>query len=227
MVRGEPVGVPGPTFPKFGEPRILKQIEYLRFMSVSHILTCDDPGEAFQRMYASEKWQLYRSPDPLPRALWVCQVMSARSNAEAARMMSEQHIDLSRQAVVDSKPAAVLPPIGPRCADEARLDVVAIDRPDGYTAVEVDAPDDGLLVLNDASYPERQARVDGQPAEALRVDLAFTAIPVTEGRHRVELQLVPRSLFIGSVVSGAALLGWAAVILFFSRRRLKPFTGAR
>ena len=44
--------------------------------------------------------------------------------------------------------------------------------------MDAEAPDDGLLVINDPFYQERQARVNEQPAEALRVDLGFTAIPV-------------------------------------------------
>ena len=62
---------------------------------------------------------------------------------------------------------------------------------------------------------ERQAFVDGRPAESLEANLAFTAVRVPLGQHHVELRYVPRSFQFGLAVSVVTLVAWAAV----SRRR--------
>ncbi len=101
------------------------------------------------------------------------------------------------------------------CAEHGEVRVLAQDRPDGYVSVMVNAPRPGLVFLSEPYYVERQAFVDGRPAESLKANLAFTAVRVAPGQHHVELRHVPRSFQFGLAVSVVTLVAWAAV----SRKR--------
>ena len=107
--------------------------------------------------------------------------------------------------------------IGSRpCADSAIVRLTAADRADGVVALEVDSARDGYVFLSEAYYPARRAFVDGQAVHALRANLAFTAIPVPAGQHRVELRYVPRSFQAGLGISALTLAA------FIATSRMRP-----
>jgi uncharacterized membrane protein YfhO len=51
-------------------------------------------------------------------------------------------------------------------------------------------------------------------------NLAFTAVPVDAGRHRVELRYVPESFYLGLGATGVTLSGWAGLIWLTRPKRL-------
>ena len=57
--------------------------------------------------------------------------------------------------------------------------------------IEVEAPDGGFLVLNDAWHPWWRAKVDGRPADILKANVLFRAVEVGPGRHRVHFAFEP------------------------------------
>ena len=102
---------------------------------------------------------------------------------------------------------------GRSCAVHGAVDVIEQDRPDGKVVVTVDAPVDGELYLNEPHFSERRAYVDGEPVDARQTNVAFTAVPVQAGRHRIELRFVPTSFYAGGAMSGLTLVvslvtGW-------------------
>ena len=70
--------------------------------------------------------------------------------------------------------------------------------------VAVDAPDGGLLLLNDVWHPWWHATLDGQPADILRADVIFRAVALPPGRHAVRFTFEP---FTGAVTDLARLAG--------------------
>jgi len=62
----------------------------------------------------------------------------------------------------------------------------------GYNHVSIDAAVDGKapawLYYADAEHPGWTARVDGTPTAISRANLAFKAVPLSPGRHRIELR---------------------------------------
>ena len=79
---------------------------------------------------------------------------------------------------------------------------------DGAFIATVTAADAGYVFVSDAIYPERQALVDGKPVAAQRANLAFTAIPVPAGRHRIELRYRPTRFYAGLAITIATLGIW-------------------
>jgi hypothetical protein len=92
------------------------------------------------------------------------------------------------------------------CADRGDVRVLQQDRPDGYVSVVVDAPRPGIVFLSEPYYEERQAFVDGRQVSSLQANLAFTAVQVPLGRHRVELRYVPRSFQLGLAIALSTLV---------------------
>ncbi len=77
----------------------------------------------------------------------------------------------------------------------------------GRLVVDTNGPA-GLLQVSETAYPGWQARVDGQPQPIQPSDGLRLAIPLSAGRHRVELTFRPLSVYLGG---GIALVSWAAV----------------
>jgi hypothetical protein len=108
-----------------------------------------------------------------------------------------------------------------RCEEHGTVDIQAQDQPDGHFAADVDAPVPGFVFLSEPRYSERRAFVDGAEVLPVTANLAFTAVPVAAGRHRLELKYVPDSFHLGLGITALTLVGWGAVPLakHFKRSR--------
>jgi uncharacterized membrane protein YfhO len=80
------------------------------------------------------------------------------------------------------------------------------------------------VFLSEPFYPERVALVDGQPVQARKANLAFMAVPVPAGRHRLELRYVPSSFNTGLGVTALTMVAWtgASVLTRWRRHHASP-----
>ena len=72
----------------------------------------------------------------------------------------------------------------------------------------------GVLFLSEPYYPERRAWVDGRETPLVRGNLAFSAIFLDAGEHRVQPALVPSSFYLGLAVSAASVILLATTLCF-------------
>ncbi len=95
-----------------------------------------------------------------------------------------------------------------------------LERSPERLVVDVEAPDPAWLFVLRAWWPYRSVRVDGQPVEPVPAQLAFSAVPIPAGRHRVEWE----ERLPGWDVSrfGPVLFGMIAAGLLVARSRRKP-----
>ena len=91
---------------------------------------------------------------------------------------------------------------------------------EGEIVVDVDAPAEGVVLFSETFYRFRTATVDDRSASVLEVNLAFAAVPVQQGRHRVRLGVQPDRRRMDWAVSMLALMGWAVVSWGPRKRRL-------
>jgi uncharacterized membrane protein YfhO len=96
------------------------------------------------------------------------------------------------------------------CVSPVPASVQAQDRFDGGMIVNVTAPYDGIVFFSETYYRDRRAWVDGRRAGRLKVNLAFTGIPVSGGHHRIELQYDMRFFWWGAGITVLTLLIWLA-----------------
>ena len=105
------------------------------------------------------------------------------------------------------------------CASSSEVTVDVVDRPDGLVLTRVHAPAAGYLFFSEPYYPERHAFIDGVRVPTAKADLAFTAVAVPAGEHRVELRYTPSSFYLGSLISGATGAGYAGLAVMRRRRK--------
>jgi hypothetical protein len=87
--------------------------------------------------------------------------------------------------------------------------------------LEVDTSVAGLLFVADMWYPGWKVFVNGEEKDILRANYTFRAVPLEEGKHKVEFIYDPKSFRIGkwlSLLSATSLLG---VIVYEQTKRSK------
>jgi uncharacterized membrane protein YfhO len=118
----------------------------------------------------------------------------------------------------DDTRTMLLPPAA-ACAGQGHVDVQIADQPDGRVVAQVNAPADGYVFFSEPYYNERRAAVDGRRVPLSRANLTFTAVAVPAGRHEVELRYTPSSFYLGSLITGATVAGYAFVFVRRPRRK--------
>ncbi|GIW70934.1 MAG: hypothetical protein KatS3mg102_0476 [Planctomycetota bacterium] len=157
---------------------------------------------------------------PLARAQLVGRASWAPDATAAAWRLASPEFDPHREVVLLGTPGpGVPPPCDRRGAALGRVRMVRETDTELHLELEATAP--AWLVITDAYYPGWQAELDGRPAELLCANLAFRALMVPQGRHRVRLSFAPRSVRQGLAISLATLglVALAAAGGWLARRR--------
>jgi hypothetical protein len=164
---------------------------------------------------ATKTGELLLATNPSPRAFVVYAARVVPDFPVAVTLLTLGH-DIRRSAVLEKQPPLSLPE-----TNTASSTTVRFQHFDPNTIVmNIDAEQDGLLVLAEAWYPGWKAKVDGREAVVLPANAWMRAIPVSRGQHRVEVYFHQNYLLAGTVVSLASLvlLGFA----FWPRRKEAP-----
>jgi hypothetical protein len=85
--------------------------------------------------------------------------------------------------------------------------------------VEVEANETSLVVVAQTYYHNWHATIDGQPAPLLRANVAFQAVQVPAGTHRLHFFYQDRSFQLGATISG---IGWIVSLSALVILRRKP-----
>jgi hypothetical protein len=129
---------------------------------------------------------VYENPRALPRVMVVPDYQIADFNDMIRTGWPD--FDPRRTVLLEQPPPAPPRAAGSRAADgSARILRYANTEID----VEVDAPDGGFLILNDAWHPWWRADVDSRPTDILKANVVFRAVQVGPGMHRVHFAFEP------------------------------------
>jgi hypothetical protein len=154
---------------------------------------------------------IYENPRALPRAMFV----GNWQKADFSQLVKDgkwPDFDPSKTVLLEDEPSenpasageaeTPIPPIAAKPPAESRAWIRVYENT--VAELEVDAATDGFALLNDAWHPWWYATVDGAPAEILRANVLFRAVPVKAGRHVVRFEFRPISGAIAEL--GDALL---------------------
>ncbi len=171
-----------------------------QLMSVRYVLDSRDiTGPGLSLVAEEGDLKIFEMGDPFPRAWFVQSTEVLADDNQAISRLSSDDFDLRRVAVV---PAPLdLPP-----TDPAASTVTSLTFDSNYLQAQVNAAGRQLLVFSQTYYPGWQAKIDGQPAELLRVNVIQQGIVIPKGQHTVELVFSPGSFWLGLGITGAALL---------------------
>jgi hypothetical protein len=167
--------------------------------------------------FVSRGDQIFEAVHPAPLAAWYGATTLVADPAQvlsAVRAIEEPGGE-RRRAVIEPAALFQVPAL-------ARLGVAAPASTTGTLvsyaaddiAVTVDAPGEGIVVLNELAFPGWTVEVDGVPQPALRANYLLRAVYVGPGHHAIRWRFAPpgvRALLGGYVLALAIMLaaaGW-------------------
>ena len=137
-----------------------------------------------------------------PRVFLPARVMAAATSAQARRRIAERGFDPATMATVEAGPSRPAPAA-------ARGSGSIRDERNAGVTLDVRLSHGGLVVLDDALMQGWSVRVDGRPAQPLRVDDVLRGVAVPRGRHEVVWSYATPGLRAGVLLSLLAALGLA------------------
>jgi hypothetical protein len=139
---------------------------------------------------------IYENPRALPRVLLASDWRKADFE-EMIRTGGWPDLDPRKTVLLERAPAGFAPNATGGTARILRYQNTEIE-------IEADAPQGGILVLNDIWHPWWRASVGGRPAEILKANVVFRAVVVPPGTHPVRFSFHP---FAGALSELGTRLG--------------------
>jgi len=151
----------------------------------------------FRKLREFGSVSLFENRDALPRATLAPHVLVVPTASEAEALLKRPGYDPKGEIVIESDHP--LPAV-------FQGDVTWKERGSDRSVLEVAVPQPSVLVLADTDYPGWEATVDGAATPILRANLAFRAVEVPSGTHRVEFRYRPAAARQGAAASAFFLL---------------------
>ncbi len=207
------------------------RLRLLRMANVGYVLSESPPPDLSPVPDVSS---LYRLAGPLPR-LWV--VSNARVIADPDDVLSELmagDFDPTHEVLLESTSPSGLfadlslgfgtraldrPLSPPELTSHPQTPPIPISlREEGNSrTIDLALKGPAYLVLAYTYYPGWRATIDGQPADVLRANYAFMALPLETGKHRVVLDYRPTSLALGALITVLSVLAITSVVVITRR----------
>ncbi|HEY7460313.1 MAG TPA: YfhO family protein [Gemmatimonadota bacterium] len=179
----------------------------LRYVVSARPLETPDLERVFEGPPAVYRWR-----GEAPRA-WLARRSRVVGDQEALSLLSDPGFD-PRQTVLLAEPLTgpwAEPPAGAGAEAPSPAAVRFVSATANRIEAEVTAAEPSLAVFSEAYHPFWRAEVDGKSAPLARADLAFRAVPVPSGTHRVTMLYEPRAFERGRLVT---LAGLAAALAY-------------
>jgi hypothetical protein len=170
------------------------------------------PNRAFE-LRGGRLWEA-RHPAPIVQWMGAIAVVPERQALDAVRA-SQDADGVRRRAVLEPDEAAWVPNAHELAgaSPEARDGTITRYEPDEIT-LTIDAPRDGIVVLNEIMFPGWQVEVDGTPATPLRANYLLRAVAVTQGTHTITWRFAPKRwrVLVGGYMLALAIMLAAAAL---------------
>jgi len=203
----------GTTFEDFKSP--LLQVLNIKYVFSSRPEAPTGASAATVAFGGSGPERLWRLREVQPRSFLVRHAFVATSDSEAVSAIQAAPDSIYHRVVL-SAPAPMPPvPSGGRPVLAGQAAQVTLLRYDAQSSAwHVRSSDAGYLVTTDAYYPGWRAYVDGRRTPIYRANVAFRAVELPPGEHRVEYRYEPDWLPIAAVLEVAALLLVAGALIW-------------
>jgi len=141
---------------------------------------------------------IYEARDPVPLAVWYGAIAIAPAQADVLPAMRAAQLPDGgrRHAVLEPADAALLGDAAARlvAASPERAEARLVSYEPDEIVLELDAPREGLVVLNELVYPGWRVAIDGAEAVPVRANYLLRAVHVAAGHHRVAWRFEPRGV---------------------------------
>ena len=167
---------------------------------------------------------IFEAAHPAPLVAWygaATFVVAAKEVLPAVRAAQDAD-GVRRHAILEPDALAADPAVARLAgAEGGSMDGALVSYAPDSIEVSVDAPRDGVVVLNELAFPGWTVELDGGRAKPLRANYLLRAVRVSAGHHTIRWRFSPpsiRLLMIGYLAALAAMLAAAA----WPRRRRTP-----
>ncbi|MBI2845726.1 MAG: YfhO family protein [Chloroflexi bacterium] len=167
-----------------------------------------------QEFRTNGEFFLHRLATPTPRA-YVTYEVAVMSDRKALRVLSDPQWDIQSTVILaeESPFPALDSPIAGHMAN------ITLYEPEKIV-IEADARANGFLILSEIFYPGWRATVDGIGAKIYRANYTLHAIPLTPGKHTVEMVYDPPSVKMGISISLLTLAAFLVAGTTYWRRNI-------
>ncbi len=185
-----------------------------------------DPARQSPGHFELGKGSVRRALHPAPIVEWFAGVRVIPANQVLDEVLASERDDGTRQfAVLEPEVREVLDP-----TLLARLETIGSEggstqsgalvsfAPD-EVVIEINAPSEGLLILNEVTYPGWNVTVDGKPAAALRANYLLRGVIVPPGTHHIRWSYEPPGHSTRMLLYLLAMLTLLVAVLPWSRLR--------
>jgi len=173
------------------------------FDNINRISTMDKfPENERIRLLTSVALSIYADKPPsfypayLPRARLFTDYTVLPDDHEARNKLLSADFDIFSALVLSRAPTGIQPE---RSTQPGTASIIK-DK-NNTIEIKVSAAKDAILLITDNYAKGWRAFIDGKPAEIIKADIAFKAVPVSAGSHKVELLYRQPGLRIGIFIS--------------------------
>ncbi|MEV8266691.1 hypothetical protein [Microbacterium sp. NPDC076911] len=158
--------------------------------------------------YADAHGNIWLRESALPRIRWA-------SGSEVVTDSDQRLARLADPMLADD--VVILSEPGPN-AGGGGAELVVLEDGGDLIQVSVVAETDGYLVVADGMQDGWKVQIDGEPADLVDADHAFSAVLVPEGTHEITFEYTGQGVVPGATLTGVGLLVVVAVLLLSWRR---------
>jgi Bacterial membrane protein YfhO len=203
----------GTTFDRFSSP--LLQVLNLKYV----FSTMEDrpTGTADAAVVLSTgSGRLWRLRSVQPRSFLVPEAVLARNDSEAARLLADAPAAVYHRVILSTPNVLLLKPSASSARAESSVRAIRYDAREAVWQVRTAEP--SYMVTTDSYYPGWHAYIDGVETPVYRANIAFRAILLPAGEHRVVYRYEPGwlgSALLIEVISVSLIiagLAWASVL---------------
>lgn len=157
---------------------------------------------------------LYENADDLGRVYFSTQVETVESLQAALTALEGQAGQERRFSVVEG---------GKRLrGGEGQAQLSIVESTANRLALDVDAPEEGLVVVSQAWHPDWRAYLDGEAARLWKADGVVSGVYTPAGEHQIVLVYEPRLTYLGA---GISMIGLALSLAWLLKPRMRFHSG--
>jgi hypothetical protein len=175
------------------------------------------PSDLWKPVFENNESTVLRNSRALPRAWLVADAEATDSETALRRIRGQtsETFDPRRTALLELSPGD-LPrlPGGPLAPDSV---ATITNYQATHLTIETNASTDTVLVVSELFYPGWEVTVDGNRGRMLVADYLLRGVPLTSGRHKVEMYYAAPGARVGAIIS-AMTLALLAGLAVYSRR---------
>ena len=173
----------------------------------------------FPEVLAADSFRLYENRRSRPWFYLVQEIRVVGDQEETLALLRDGEVDIGKYVLLERDPPGGFPREPSSEGGRGTVEVLLLDRKAGQMKLATDGADGPrMLVISENFHPNWHATVDGEEVELYRANYLWMGVPLTAGRHLVELRYRSAAVSYSRVAMGASLFGLLGMGLWDRRR---------